>query len=73
MKKKLLVLVCGLILLALFGCQKDKAEFHEPVHFYYCNNAVSFNSAEGVIRSEIREGEHFSSVAEKMLREYLQV
>lgn len=71
MKKRLLVLVCGLILLTLCGCQKKKTEFHKPVRFYYCNNAVSFNSSEGVIRSEIREAEHFSSDPEKMLREYL--
>ena len=71
MKQRMVALMCALLLLLLCACQNKNEELLEPVSFYYCNDTVSFDTADGVIRSELREGKHFSSDAENMLREYL--
>lgn len=71
MKKRIMILLSAIICLLCCGCQKKAEELREPTAFYYCNRTVSFNTEEGVICSEMREGEHFSADAEKMLREYL--
>ena len=70
MKKLCFLLCCILSLQLLIGCSRNNEEIQQPVNFYYINKEISYNTEQGVICSEIREGARFSSL-EDLLREYL--
>lgn len=70
MKKRSLAVLCTLLFFLLCACRNASEELISPVTFYYCNRAVAYNSAEGVIRGEIREGKDFQTDTAGMLREY---
>ena len=70
--KKIALLLCCLLLLQLFaGCSGKEEEIQQPVNFYYLNKEITYNTPEGVICSEIREGAQFNDF-EDLLRVYLE-
>ena len=71
MKKTSLLIGCFLVIFLLCACSAKKDELQEPVHFYYTNTEISFNSDDGVLAKEIREGAGFHSNLSAFLHAYL--
>lgn len=59
-----------LLIHLLFGCSGKDEEILQPVNFYYINSEISYNTPNGVIDAETREGSHFQTI-EQLFREYL--
>lgn len=55
MKKIVIILLTVLILLSAAACGRDEDSIHEPIHFYYCNDTISYHSVNAVISAEVRE------------------
>lgn len=54
--KRLLCILCCIVLLPIFGgCRDREEEILEPANFYYLKENITYNSAYGVICPEIRE------------------
>jgi len=70
MKRICYLLSFILLLQLLFACSGKDEEILQPVNFYYINTEISYNTPNGVIDAEIREGSQFQNI-EQMLREYL--
>ena len=71
MKRICLLICCCLILHMLCACSGKTEELREPVNFYYCSHEVSYNTPNGVIRSECREGAVFYGNLTAFLHGYL--
>ena len=71
MKKICLMICCILILQMLNGCGGKTEEFKEPVNFYYSNKEISYNSPDGVIQSEQREGAGYHGNLTAFMHAYL--
>lgn len=56
MRKFCFFLCCVLIVAQFAGCSHNDDEIQQPVNLYYINKEISYNSPEGVICYEIREG-----------------
>lgn len=52
--KKAICLI--LVIFLLCGCGKDKSEIKTPVNFYYTNTEIHYNSLNGVLSAEVRDG-----------------
>lgn len=69
--RKFCCLVCCILTLQLFAaCSRSNDEIQQPVDFYYINKEISYNTQDGVIGSEIREGSQLYTL-EDFLRVYL--
>ena len=71
MKKICWLLSCILMFQLLLGCSRKEEEILQPVNFYYINSEISYNTPNGVIRAEIREGAEFQDI-EELLQVYLE-
>lgn len=70
--KKICLLLCHIMLFQLFvGCSGKEDNIQQPVNFYYINKEIMYNTTEGVIGSEIREGAKFMDF-DDLLRVYLE-
>lgn len=70
MKRISILLCCILVFQLLTGCKSADKDIQQPVNFYYINKDVSYNTPNGVISSEVREGSQFRNF-EDLLRVYL--
>ena len=66
-------LICLLLLAVLFlpGCDEQKAEFAEPVNFYFLKANVTYFTSDGVITKEVREAQGHGQDYEYLLKMYL--
>lgn len=71
MKRIITLVITAALLLSLAACKKDKVDLQEPVMFYYCNEEISYNSSNGVIREEMREGAGHHGDIQLLLNDYL--
>ena len=69
--KKISILLCLVLLLQMLCACSDEEVFEEPVNFYYCKKAVTYNSPTGVIFPEIREGAGYHGNLTGLLQAYL--
>lgn len=70
--KKICVLLCCLLMLQLFSaCGKRTEELQQPTRYYYTAKSISYNTADGVIQSEVREAVSFSNNLSLLLEDYL--
>lgn len=70
MKRICCLLSFILLLQLLFACSTKDEEILQPVNFYYINAEISYNTPNGVLGAEVREGSQFQNI-EQLLREYL--
>ena len=70
MKKICWLLSCILLFQLLIGCSRKEEEILQPVNFYYINSEISYNTPNGVVQAEIREGAEFRDI-EELLQVYL--
>lgn len=72
MKKICLLLGIVMILQMLCACNPKKKEFEKPINFYYGKWDIAYNTPNGVIQAETREGADISDNAQDILFCYLQ-
>lgn len=56
MKKRIIILLIGILIWNLFGCAAQKPKLQQPVSFYYLPENYSFGTEDAVLVSEQREG-----------------
>ena len=71
MKKQIFIVCCLLIACIFCACKKNDIEIQEPVNFYYCNEEISYQSASGVIGTEVRDAIAYGGDLQKLLKDYL--
>ena len=73
MKRFICLLIIAATLFLFCSCNtSENSQFSKSVNFYYCNESISFNSANGVISSETREAEGYTDSLEQLLSLYIQ-
>lgn len=71
MKKWILWLLIGAMLLGLFGCTTQKQEFEYPINFYYLPETYTFGVSDSVLVQEQREGNGMENDLYALLSLYL--
>lgn len=71
MRKVSIVLCLCLCILMFCSCSKKNQVFIDPTNFYYCNQAVKYNTSDGVISPEIRESTDLDQDVGRFMEEYL--
>lgn len=73
MKRTICLILSAVLLFGLCACSQDRDNFQQPVIFYYTHpeELISFNSEEGVVSSEMREGKNYTNDLQGLLDLYL--
>lgn len=71
MKKIGILLCCVLILHMLAACGTKVEDFKVPVRYYFSNKEIAYNTQNGVIQAEIREGADLHGNLTAYLHSYL--
>ena len=66
------IAVLTLLAVLLFcACGTQNVKLQSPVHFYYLNEAVSYNSPDAIISSELHEGAGYETDLQALISVYL--
>ena len=71
MRRILLLMISSLFVLSLCACGNATEEIKAPVNFYYLKTEIDFDSANGVLEKEVREGAGFHDNLSAFLHTYL--
>ncbi len=71
MKRLMLIALLLCLCLLLFACYSQSGSYERPVHFYYCKTEIDYQSNEGVIDKEAREGAAYADNLQAMIDAYL--
>ena len=71
MKKLCIFLCCVLMLHMLAACGTKAEDFKVPVRYYFSNKEIAYNTQNGVIQAEIREGADLHGNLTAYLHSYL--
>ena len=71
MKKFCIILCCTLMMQMLFACNNRSENIKQPTIFYYNTKEVTYNSPNGIIQPEIREGAELHGNLTAYLHSYL--
>ena len=71
MRKICVFLCCVLMFHMLCACGRNAEDFEVPVYYYFSNKEISYNTQNGVIQAEIREGADLHGNLTAYLHSYL--
>ena len=71
MRRWICLLIPAIMLSLFLGCANEKTEYLQPVSVYYYRNQIAYNTADGVLASEIREFSGFENDLRGFLNQYL--
>lgn len=71
MKRMIAIVMIILLIGSACGCGRGN-DIRTPVNFYYCTDPVDYNTVNGVISPEVREGDGYDKDLKALLDLYLQ-